>query len=935
MILENNAGPGKIRQSNEIKNEKERKGASDMAEKMKYCRNCGYQIEADAKFCRNCGFQVGTGQKPSNEPVQPAPGINHYGSGGAGTAKRNYGPGAAGTAKRNSGPGKIIAIIAAVAAVVIVFAVAQHLIEQKRYDAYRQESIERWEESRKEQASGTAAGGILPSLSAKAQVKDGEAPVIGSIGQNGFSLQIEEDAFPGGTVVSVEPVSQDSISEFQNPEDYQLISAPVRIECESYEGEFFDSDVVLTIPIPDGEERLDRLAFVYFDDKTGEERVLWPDSFDLENRTMSVALPHFSEYAGVTLQQKKQINEFLDEYSRQIVQQQDINRQTAEALEPYVKAHVDALGLRDDAAKDLIDSTINYLGGRFKGDEFDPNPYGNTIETGVKTGTTLMKAVLEGDLESQEEGLQDIVLGAIMHAWDEQGLTDKINKAKDEKSEDSEFKGGTAEFIVGNTNALSRMSARMVEGDWEGAAEELGGIMQGVHPAVEFTTKGTVFLARQMDLMFIEWKQGEIEELYQVYKNGAEGLFGNSVLPYNQDTNHASFLTFINTSSGFVKGKMVNRFYNLDKIREVCDKYGWDFDEYKQLAEKYRDVFEKRGQDALLEYFDTRIRQEAEQEKIREKERLCIETMLNSELGVLTSGYWSSFFGESEANPYNMRNRLDRLVRVRGILSKYVDEEELDRLARAGSFNWGDLLNNWVSLVSSYPREEALQRFLRYLQEAGVLKGGMEKLIREEVPDADIAQVEENAEEDTEKEAAKEETAKTAGGYWTLKETNLRVEEDEIGEDGYASYYYDASELTHTERVSLPDNGYHGAGSATLITNCSAPPQNIRPGEEVVMHLSTDATYGGDYMLWSVSGSVSYGAPNDERDGIMYNAGIRFEPAEEDGENSVYMDPYDNPHNPTADVVHEFGEGSEPGSEMAILFYGSGSVTLWIYEWVE
>ena len=63
--------------------------------------------------------------------------------------------------------------------------------------------------------------------------------------------------------------------------------------------------------------------------------------------------------------------------------------------------------------------------------------------------------------------------------------------------------------------------------------------------------------------------------------------------------------------------------------------------------------------------------------------------------------------------------------------------------------------------------------------------------------------------------------------------------------------------------------------------------------------------------------------------------GIRFEPAEEGGENSVYMDPYNNPHNPTADVVHEFGEGGEPGSEMAILFYGSSSVTLWIYEWVE
>ena len=190
----------------------------------------------------------------------------------------------------------------------------------------------------------------------------------------------------------------------------------------------------------------------------------------------------------------------------------------------------------------------------------------------------------------------------------------------------------------------------------------------------------------------------------------------------------------------------------------------------------------------------------------------------------------------------------------------------------------------------------------------------MEKLIREEVPDAGTAQTE---------------------GYWRLKETNIRVRENEIGESGYASHYYSASELIHTEEVRLPKNDYHGAGSAALITTCSAPPLNIRPGEKVVMHLSTDTTYGGDYMLWSVYGSVEYGAPNDERNGIMYNSGIRFAPAEENGENSVYMDPYDNKHTPDADVVNEFEKGNKPGSEMAILFSGSGSDTLWIYEWVE
>ncbi|MBQ7439911.1 MAG: hypothetical protein IJV52_00040, partial [Prevotella sp.] len=42
-----------------------------------------------------------------------------------------------------------------------------------------------------------------------------------------------------------------------------------------------------------------------------------------------------------------------------------------------------------------------------------------------------------------------------------------------------------------------------------------------------------------------------------------------------------------------------------------------------------------------------------------------------------------------------------------------------DRLTRSGSFNWGDLLNHWVVNVTSYSREEALQDFLKYLQEEG------------------------------------------------------------------------------------------------------------------------------------------------------------------------------------------------------------------------
>ncbi|MBQ7131088.1 MAG: zinc ribbon domain-containing protein [Oscillospiraceae bacterium] len=172
-------------------------------------------------------------------------------------------------------------------------------------------------------------------------------------------------------------------------------------------------------------------------------------------------------------------------------------------------------------------------------------------------------------------------------------------------------------------------------------------------------------------------------------------------------------------------------------------------------------------------------------------------------------------------------------------------------------------------------------------------------------------------------------------GYWQLKETNVTPGEDEIGTDGYASYYYSASELSLTTRVSLPETDYHGAGSATLTVNCSAPPQIIRPSEDVVMHLSVDGSYSGDYMLWPASGSVRYGAPNDERNAIMYNNGTRFAALEEGGKEYVYLDPFGNDPSPETTVVHVFDKGTRAGSEMAILFSDGYSNTLWIYEWVE
>ena len=174
-----------------------------------------------------------------------------------------------------------------------------------------------------------------------------------------------------------------------------------------------------------------------------------------------------------------------------------------------------------------------------------------------------------------------------------------------------------------------------------------------------------------------------------------------------------------------------------------------------------------------------------------------------------------------------------------------------------------------------------------------------------------------------------------SGGYWKLKETNIRQAEDELGTDGYASNYYSASELTHSKRTTVPKTNYHDSGYANQEASCTRPPQVIVPGKPVVMVVTVTDSHGGDCGLRSVYASVSYGKPDDNRTDIMYNAGIRFSAVQEGRENSAYLDTIGNHPCPLIEVYHDFEKGHRAGEEIAILFHGASSSTLWIYEWVE
>ena len=543
-----------------------------------------------------------------------------------------------------------------------------------------------------------------------------------------LELFVENGTFPEGAVVESQPASEEITNMIQRSGKFEKVSTPMSFSCDKYDGTFFGSDVVLTMKAPDEfDEKTDlgRYAFVCYDENTKQMRYLWPTSFN-NNNTISVRMPHFSFWWLGKLSQEEEIEAFLDKYSMQQAIAQSEQKQAASELAPYIEAKVKALNLTKEAAKDLLQATINLVVSKAKSN-YKANDEGTEFgveedfgwSTGTKLATGISRAIYDQDREAGDNALQDMANSSIMQAWSDLKFSDR---AKEVFKADvwQDFAPGTIDNTLSNLSGIAKVAACLSEErpDYKEAGRHLGDILQGIHPSVELTTKGVVFVARATNLSYTYWMDNEVEELYQVYNHGVkQGLFGNEVIPGDKE----SFLTFLHTSSGFTKAKGVSRFFKMDKVAETCEKYGWERYQYENMPEHYKAMFEKRAEDNLMQYFELRRKQESEAAKIKENERKNIKAMLDPREGALYSVNYARFFGENSYKDYNLTKRLERIVNIQAFISQYVDEVELDK---DPNFCYGRLVNVWVDLASRYPQAKSIDKFREYLDGFGLLKAG-------------------------------------------------------------------------------------------------------------------------------------------------------------------------------------------------------------------
>ena len=174
---------------------------------------------------------------------------------------------------------------------------------------------------------------------------------------------------------------------------------------------------------------------------------------------------------------------------------------------------------------------------------------------------------------------------------------------------------------------------------------------------------------------------------------------------------------------------------------------------------------------------------------------------------------------------------------------------------------------------------------------------------------------------------------KKANGYWKLKEINVLPGKPTNSNTGWKTSYT-ATAYTHTYTDSHPKTKAMAAQYAQFVATCSKLPNKIIPGDTVIVKINLKMTDRAS-MLLSSHASMSLGQPNEERNGLKYNDGIRFFATKKGAENSCYEDTCDNKHVPSVEVYYDFTQTGEKGSEIAILFYACSSNTVFIYEWVE
>ncbi len=803
--------------------------------------------------------------------------------------------------------------------------------------------------------SEDAGAGTAQDTAAQDPAVQGNGATADGAASAGYRLDTDPSFFTAEPVITSSQAAEEEYSAFLEGSGFQVVSDVVNISSDQYDGSVLAGGITLTLALPEEakspDARLDQYMIAYFNTETGQTEYLTPDYINTAEGTMVLTLPHLSKYGAIKLEDEKQIDVFLADYSTRQAVSESYQSRAASELEPYLDAKLSALNLSERMKKELIMAVVSDLAG---GVSYTSSDGDETDELGnLKDMTMELYKASQGESsqEAFEQHMENLMLLELK----------KVLKIHDDAYDENV--SGALSKLIEYGGAAGTIAGALSEGDVEGAMQEASTLMQNAIPFGSTIKSAVGYVGSLVNEDFTNWKANEIESLYQVYKNGKGGLLGS---PSVTAGNEEEFLEYLNYSGLFQNANGIMRFYRMDKIEETCKKYGWSFSSYEEMDQHYRDIFEQRAEEGLLNYFRARKMQEERAAQIRQEEEDSVRDMLG-ENGALRSSNYKKFFGEHSGDgkdAYNITKRLERLMKTKQILSRFVDEEALRSQLGQGdaSITYGFLLNTWVHLHTYYRHDEAEKRFCVSLEEFGLLNPFYKdfaaegrQLIEqeqqaEEAAQSETAQAETAPAESIQPETAaavvpeensSDDTSSDSAGKWVR--SSFEVLEGEYSVSDAYEDSFSASELVHTQTNKYIGPEYEGEPqhqTTVFQKTCSPLPEEIRPGDTVTVRLEASmiSTTNTDWNFFMQSAiSIHLDSPEMEGQRPTGNGEYLTCECEEDIRNyQVAIDVNgDQSAYPSADFSTQISESSA-GRSLAFRFWdwNGGNTTIWYYTWV-
>ena len=699
------------------------------------------------------------------------------------------------------------------------------------------------------------------------------------LAEKGWQLDIPRHTFLDDKKLTLNIFSGEESSE----SDFNLMTVPVEVKINDRENIRLQKPVQINIKIPQRYMKPDMALeeFFYGYKYNGKWEYYIPASINPQTGMVKFSTYHFSWLGFGKPTREEQAQAYAREIAMKEWYRQEKSTEFKKKSDQYFEEIFTSMGIKDKTLRNKLTADVI---------SFMENA---TIESGNVSPLDSL-AQMTNSASQGEEGKQAF----------RNKLIEFTGKALITTLEEKVDKYRYTELVnvFGN---LSSAAGSIAEGDKKAALQHVATMLKGVHPVVALADSTSSYLKEKINDGINYWTKAEIEKAYQVYAHGKGGKWG-----YEEGL-EGDFDTIFTLLGGG------DRQLNIRIIEKYCQKWGieesdltWDrrYQIIDNVKQSLKESFEKRK---VVE-----AKMKTEQDPLIARQQDFIAELMNESL-LSPYKYRDYFRIERYGSNYEVRNRLDRLYRIKRKILNIMDNEAAAAISDRALVK---AMSQWI-----YWNEKGnVEEFYKYMREMGYIKT------------AEVIQEKEKKDEaKSEKEISDKEKVDLKE-VWVLKEIQNNDSSDRIksyNKKKKGSFYlegkYSPGVFTlkrmytgKTESMEPYDDAVNGE-YMTLRAEWSSPPEVINPGEKlnltVVLSCVENNRSFYKSTAWVNAKIDNRNFRSDYDDSIKINVNTDFKTVEE----TLWTTPR---------------KGREAGDTMEIKVFMSSTVpmsTVYVYEWKE